>query len=118
MRPICQVYPGILTPREGICYCPPAGVWISGRYEMAKARRAATARTTTRKTVRQQTRGRRSASRTSKTRRPTARRSAPSAPAPQAVQAPVVAAVATAPARKPTYHEAVALYERGLQALQ
>ena len=85
---------------------------------MAKARRAATARTTTRKTVRQQTRGRRSASRTSKTRRPTARRSAPSAPAPQAVQAPVVAAVATAPARKPTYHEAVALYERGLQALQ
>jgi Tfp pilus assembly protein PilF len=30
----------------------------------------------------------------------------------------VAAAVATAPARKPTYHEAVGLYERGLQALQ
>jgi tetratricopeptide (TPR) repeat protein len=32
--------------------------------------------------------------------------------------APASSSAVTAPARKPTYHEAVALYERGLQALQ
>lgn len=85
---------------------------------MAKARRAASARTSRRKTVRQRTTGRRSAPRASKTRRPATRRPAASAPAPQAAQVSAAAAVATAPARKPTYHEAVALYERGLQALQ
>lgn len=84
---------------------------------MAKARRAVSARTSTRKTTRQRT----AASRRSSS-KPASPRSAPrrtrtlsaaaASPAPQGV------AVATAPARKPTYHEAVALYERGLQALQ
>jgi tetratricopeptide (TPR) repeat protein len=40
------------------------------------------------------------------------------APAPIAQERQQSPAQDTAPARKPTYHEAVALYERGLQALQ
>ncbi len=39
-------------------------------------------------------------------------------PAPIAQERQAAPAPDTAPARKPTYHEAVALYERGLQALQ
>ena len=86
---------------------------------MAKARRAATARTSTRKGSRRPAAARRtsakrparSASRRTSTAAAAATAVRPAAPPPQPVAAP-------APARKPTYHEAVALYERGLQALQ
>jgi Tfp pilus assembly protein PilF len=50
--------------------------------------------------------------------RSASRAAASPAPAPVLARPAPEPAVATAPARKPTYHEAVALYERGLQALQ
>jgi Tfp pilus assembly protein PilF len=55
-----------------------------------------------------------------RTPRPTSRRSSTTSTA-TVVSRPAAApepAAPTAPVRKPTYHEAVALYERGLQALQ
>lgn len=90
---------------------------------MAKARRTATARTTKRKPAARQRPAKRGSSartRARATKRPRgAARRAVAAPAqPAAVQAPAPQAPPPAPARKPTYHEAVGLYERGLQALQ
>ena len=89
---------------------------------MAKARRTGTARTTKRKPARPRAAKRGSSARTRAraTKRPTvaARRAVATAAQPAAVQAPPPQAPAPAPARKPTYHEAVGLYERGLQALQ
>lgn len=86
---------------------------------MAKARRATAARRPTRKAARQRQTARRrpAAKRTTRGRaRKAPVRSAPNTPvAPERQASP---AADTAPARKPTYHEAVALYERGLQALQ
>src|SRR5690349_2926121 len=90
---------------------------------MAKARRAGNARTSNRKRT---TRQRPAAGRGSSAKRRTcvarsaSRRPAP-APAPVARPTQPVApepVAPPAPIRKPTYHEAVALYERGLQALQ
>jgi len=85
---------------------------------MAKARRATSARRTIRKPARQRetTRRRHAAKRN----RPVRARKAPArtTTGPVAQERQAAPAVDTAPARKPTYHEAVALYERGLQALQ
>jgi tetratricopeptide (TPR) repeat protein len=88
---------------------------------MAKARRT-TARTSKRKPARQRPakRGASARTRTRTQKRPTAaaRRAVAAPVQPSVVQAPAPQASAPAPARKPTYHEAVGLYERGLQALQ
>src|SRR4029077_17140997 len=56
-------------------------------------------------------------------RRPVARKASPARPAsvkvaPKPVQAAPPPPTPPLPVRKPTYHEAVAMYERGLQALQ
>lgn len=69
---------------------------------MAKSRRATAARTSARKSVKP---------------KPAPRRTRPAAVAKPA-PAPAAAAPPAAPARRPTYHEAVSMYERGLQALQ
>lgn len=74
---------------------------------MAKSRRASSARTSARKPAR------------GKAISAAGRPVRAEAPRPAAVQArPAPPQPPPAPPRKPTYHEAVALYERGLQALQ
>ena len=84
---------------------------------MAKSRRAAAARTTARKAAARKgtsARKRRPLKRTKRETRSTA-------PARPTATRPVATANETAaapPPPKPTYHEAVAMYERGLQALQ
>jgi len=85
---------------------------------MAKARRATSARRTIRKPARQRETTRRRPA--AKRNRPVRARKAPArtTSGPVAQERQAAPAVDTAPARKPTYHEAVALYERGLQALQ
>src|SRR4051812_4562576 len=88
---------------------------------MAKARRASSARTAHRNVSRQRpSAGRRSstkrASRTPARRQSAAAASATASPVSRPTAPPP--APAPAPVRKPTYHEAVAMYERGLQALQ
>ena len=99
---------------------------------MAKTRRASSARNTARKparkaqsTARKRSAGRstsRKQSRKALPKRRTTRSSPAPKAAPKAVARPAPAAApqepAPAPPRKPTYHEAVSLYERGLQALQ
>jgi tetratricopeptide (TPR) repeat protein len=83
---------------------------------MTKSRRSPSARTTARKsTVKRVSADKRRPSKSVKktTRTSTLVRQSPPRPAATAAEA------ATPPAvRKPTYHEAVAMYERGLQALQ
>jgi tetratricopeptide (TPR) repeat protein len=84
---------------------------------MTKSRRSLRARTSSRKTSPK--RGAANKRRPAKSVKRTSRSSSPlvrQAPARQATTA--ADATAPAPARKPTYHEAVAMYERGLQALQ
>src|SRR4051812_33420425 len=94
------------------------------RESMAKARRAASARSSSRKPTRKRPASRQRASTKRTQRGATPRRAATPTPAPApsrstpAVAAAPAAVAAPAPARKPTYHEAVGLYERGLQALQ
>src|SRR3954447_1593166 len=100
---------------------------------MAKSRRVTKSRTSARKPARAAKKRAPAARRRparAKAARPSASRTAsarstkpgPKAPAKAVVKsAPVVApppAPAPPPPRKPTYHEAVAMYERGLQALQ
>jgi len=98
---------------------------------MAKTRRVTKSRTSARKTVRPRTaktRGANDRRRPVKTagrapaRKTTPKKSVKSAPGPAkaAKPSPPPAPVAPPqpPPRKPTYHEAVAMYERGLQALQ
>jgi tetratricopeptide (TPR) repeat protein len=87
---------------------------------MAKAHRATRARTSARKAAprRRHTVPRGSSSPKLQTRSAVRQ---PSIVAPAVISRPPAASSSTAiaaPARKPTYHEAVALYERGLQALQ
>src|SRR3954471_12110182 len=95
---------------------------------MAKTRRVTKSRTSARKTVRTRPGKKRDASarrRPVKTAgRAPARKTAPkktvkpAAKVAKPVQAPPPPAPPQPPPRKPTYHEAVAMYERGLQALQ
>src|SRR5438045_8313114 len=85
---------------------------------MTKSRRALTARTSARSarksTAKRAAAVKRRPTKTVKTetRSPTMLRRTPARPATAEDSAPA------APAQKPTYHEAVAMYERGLQALQ
>ena len=82
------------------------------RKKMAKVARSGSARRSTSRSSAKVTRGRGPAPKRSK--------SAPKA-APRPVQPPQAAAPAPTPVvppKKPSYHEAVSLYERGLQALQ
>jgi tetratricopeptide (TPR) repeat protein len=87
---------------------------------MAKARTATTARRTSRKPPRQRQTARRrpAAKRTRPVRARKVPSRSPASPALVAEERQAAPPPDTAPARKPTYHEAVALYERGLQALQ
>ena len=93
---------------------------------MAKLRRAVKARSTSgRKPTKKRVQAARRPARSAKPSRPSASRKTVK-PAPKAAAKPVKAAPPPpappqpppAPVRKPTYHEAVAMYERGLQALQ
>jgi tetratricopeptide (TPR) repeat protein len=99
---------------------------------MAKSRRVTKSRTSARKPARvaskrasadrkrpKKTVAARSGAKTAAPKRP-APKAAPAAPvkAAKPVPAPAPPAPAAPPPRKPTYHEAVAMYERGLQALQ
>src|SRR5918992_168303 len=98
---------------------------------MAKSRRVTKSRTSARKPARTagaRAAGKRQASKPG-TSRPAARKASSRRPAPKPVAAPSPKAARPAapppapappqpPPRKPTYHEAVAMYERGLQALQ
>jgi tetratricopeptide (TPR) repeat protein len=97
-----------LTTGNPICYCPANAAREAGM-EMAKSQRASSARPSVRKPARARAKPRHARPPAAPSR--TASRRIPPAPVPPPVPAP-------APARKPTYHEAVALYERGLQALQ
>ena len=93
---------------------------------MAKSRRVTKSRTTARKPARIAKKRAQTAPRRSSSARPAAKASPPVRAA-KSVKTPVRAAKPTPvvappppppPVRKPTYHEAVAMYERGLQALQ
>jgi tetratricopeptide (TPR) repeat protein len=96
----------LLLSRAGPCVVVPM--------PMTKSRRAVSARTSARKSKRVASDKRRPAKPVkAATRSSTMLGRAPARPVATAGEA-----VAPAPARKPTYHEAVAMYERGLQALQ
>lgn len=97
---------------------------------MAKSRRVTKSRTSARKPARTASKragtDRKRSPQTKKVSRPAARKAASKRPAPKPVAAAPAKPVApppppappAPPPRKPTYHEAVAMYERGLQALQ
>jgi tetratricopeptide (TPR) repeat protein len=98
---------------------------------MAKSRRVTKSRTSARKparvaskrggTVRQRPKkaaGSRPAARKTAAKRPAPKAAAAPAKVAKPVQPPAPPAPPAPPPRKPTYHEAVAMYERGLQALQ
>ena len=99
---------------------------------MAKSRRVTKSRTSARKpagAAKKRTPVDRRRPKKAAASRPSARKAQPKRPAPKpAAKAPVKTAKPAAPPpppappqpppRKPTYHEAVAMYERGLQALQ
>ena len=116
----------ILTPHDGICYCPPAGVSrLSSRlsrWRKHAGRPPPEPRDGNRSRQRPASRGASSRTRAEPSKRPRTGvadglRQRSAQPAGGSVPRPPPAAP-PAPARKPTYHEAVALYERGLQAFQ
>src|SRR5438067_1459574 len=94
---------------------------------MAKSRRVTKSRTSVRKPARTAKKRAHTAPRRSSSARPAAKSARPvravkSVKPPTRIAKPAPVAVPPAPppspVRKPTYHEAVAMYERGLQALQ
>ena len=96
---------------------------------MAKSRRVTKSRTSTRKPARvakKSAQVERRRPQKAAAARPSARKTAAKRPAPKPSARPAKAVLAPPPPpappqpppRKPTYHEAVAMYERGLQALQ
>ena len=90
---------------------------------MAKSRRVTKkTRTSAQKPARGAKRGQTTRHPVQKASRPAAKSAKSPAAAPQKVarpvQPPAPPAPPAPPPRKPTYHEAVAMYERGLQALQ